>query len=84
MATVKINQAFFESKYKTRLNSSIDSPTSKWPISTGRPVKNFDESCHRSKRRKTVDLRKTADTQTMMYAAQIKYRLESITEISKI
>jgi len=50
----------------------------------GRPTKTFRDSSERSKRRKTEDIRRSADVETLTYAAQVKLRTSGNRAASQI
>lgn len=50
----------------------------------GRPTKSFDDCSERSKRRKTKELRESAETEELTFATQMKLRASGKTDASKV
>lgn len=67
---------------KNWLEGSIEIPR---PIShAGRPPKAFEDSCARTKRRKTEDIRKTATPQELAYATKVAFYASGRRDASKV
>lgn len=50
----------------------------------GRPTKSFDDSSERSERRKTEELQKSAETEKLIFATQMKLRASGNRDASKV
>lgn len=81
-ASNSMEERFFMDN-KNWLNSSIRLPTWK-TIKAGRPVKNFEESCDRSKRRKTKELREQIPVNELTYAVCKSQRVAGNHVVSRI
>lgn len=72
----------FRKKNHDWLQGTFELP--KTTIQSGRPSKTFEESSERSKRRKTEELHKTAESEELIFAAQMELRSKGKTDASRI
>lgn len=75
----KQNESWLNEKVKfpsIKIDSQIEAPISvSARTKRGRPQKSFDDSCNRTKLRKTLELRNSSGTE-LAYAASVNLRLE--------
>lgn len=72
---------FFATQSKW-LNESIAFKKYSLPIRVGRPIQNFDACSEQTKRKKTAELRSSASSSELLYAAQMNLRASGQIEVA--